>query len=254
MGNKSYAYGRGAYRYPTSHYYPHNQGERGIFLTLSGDTVGSYGRVGQRSHTSHSSSLKGDSRGDIARRVISSEEINHSSLLSFGESVDGVGRNGFRSRTNPSPSHHSVDYSRLYSFYNYGDKRSGHRSHTIQFSAYNYGAINISHPRFPQEAISRGVYVKNLHQNHPYYYYPSIPINPHPSMIPHSHHNIPPHIYPSIPPHQVFLCPYFTSTPMYAPYVVPHYSPIPPLGYINTSDSKYPYLCCLLIPKKIFNT
>ena len=51
----------------------------------------------------------------------------------------------------------------------------------------------------------------------------------HPIMPQHTHHNMPPHIYSSIPPHQVCLCSYCTSTPMYAPCVVPHYPHIPPL-------------------------
>ena len=48
--------GRGGYRYPTSHYSYHNQGERGTLLDFSGDTVGGDGRVGYRSQTIHCSS------------------------------------------------------------------------------------------------------------------------------------------------------------------------------------------------------
>ena len=36
--------------------------------------------------------------------------------------------------------------------YSYGGNRSGHRSHISQFSVYNYGVLNISHLRFPQES------------------------------------------------------------------------------------------------------
>ena len=57
-------------------------------------------------------------------------------------------------------------------------------------------------------------------------------------MPPHPHHHIPPHIYPRIPPHQVCLCPYFTSTTIYVPYVVIHYPHIPSLGYLHTSSSR----------------
>ena len=108
------------------------------------------------------------------------------------------------------------------SFYSYGDIRIGHRSPNRKSSAYNHGGINIYHPSFPQEAIPRGVYEENLHQNHPYCYYPSIPTHPHPSMPQHPHCIIPPHIYPRIPPHQVFLCPYWTSSPRYETYAVPY--------------------------------
>ena len=51
---------------------------------------------------------------------------------------------------------------------------------------------------------------------------------------------MPPNLYPSIPSHQVCLCPYCTSTPMYAPYVVTHYIHIPSLCYLHTSSSKLP--------------
>ena len=67
-----------------------------------------------------------------------------------------------------------------------------------------------------------------------------MPTNPNPSMTPHPHHHMPPHIYPRIPPHQVCLCPYFTSTPFYAPYVVPHCPYIPSVGFLHTSSSKIP--------------
>ena len=47
---------------------------------------------------------------------------------------------------------------------------------------------------------------------------------------------MPPHIYPIIPPHPIYLCLYFTSTPIYAPYVLKHYPHIPPVGYIYISS------------------
>ena len=67
-----------------------------------------------------------------------------------------------------------------------------------------------------------------------------MPTHPHPSMPPHPHHHMPPHIYPRIPPHQVCLCPYFTSTTMYARYVVTNYPHMPSLGYLHTSSSRLP--------------
>ena len=131
-------------------------------------------------------------------------------------------------------------------FYSYGDNRSGHRSHTSQFYAYNHGGVNISHPRCPQEDIPGGVHGENIHQNQPYYSYTSMPTYLHPIMPQHTHHNMPPHIYSSIPPHQVCLCSYCTSTPMYAPCVVPHYPHIPPLVYLHTSFIRLP--SCVLPP------
>ena len=141
-------------------------------------------------------------------------------------------------RTSPSPSHHSRDRGRSSGFYRYGDNISGLSYHTRQFSPYIHGGLNIAHPKFPQEAIPRGVHRENIHQNHPYYSCPSMPTHPHQSMSPHPHHNMPPHIYQIIVPHQVVLCPYFTSTPMYTPYLVPHYPRITPLGYLHTSYSR----------------
>ena len=69
-------------------------------------------------------------------------------------------------------------------------------------------------------------------------WYPNMLTHPYPIIPPHPHHNMPPHIYSSIPSHPIYVCPYFTSTPMYVPYVVPHYSHIPPLGYLHTSSSR----------------
>ena len=57
-------------------------------------------------------------------------------------------------------------------------------------------------------------------------------------MPPHPHHNMPPHPYPRIPTQKVCLCPYFTSTNMYVPYVVPQYPHISPLGFLHTSSSR----------------
>ena len=82
---------------------------------------------------------------------------------------------------------------------------------------------------------------ENIHKNHPYYSYPSMPTHPNQSMQTHLHHNMQPHIYPSIPPHQVCLCPYCTSTTTYVPHVFPQYPHIKPLGYIHTSYSRLTY-------------
>ena len=73
-----------------------------------------------------------------------------------------------------------------------------------------------------------------LHQNHPYYSYSSMPTHPHQIMPTHIYKNMLLHIYLIITPHQVFLCPCFNSTPMYAPYAVTHYPHIPYLGYLHT--------------------
>ena len=56
--------------------------------------------------------LVSSSRGDSTRHGSITEEINHSSLLNVGEIVDGVGRNGSRSRTRPSYSYNSDDHGR----------------------------------------------------------------------------------------------------------------------------------------------
>ena len=44
------------------------------------------------------------------------EDINHYSLFNAVETVDGVGRSGFRPQTSPSPSHHSGDNGRSSDF------------------------------------------------------------------------------------------------------------------------------------------
>ena len=80
------------------------------------------------------------------------------SLFNAVQIADGVGISVSWYRTSPSPSHHSGDHGRSSGFYSYGDNRSGHMYHTSQFSAYNHGGINISHPRFPQEGIPRCVH------------------------------------------------------------------------------------------------
>ena len=129
---------------------PINQEKRRVLSTFSEDDVGGDGSVGYRSHTSHSSSQRGDSTGDCARHVIRSKYINHLSLFNVGESVNCVGRIGYRSWTVPSPSNHSVDLGISSGFYIYGDNRSSHWSHTSQLYAYKHGRLNISHPRYPQ--------------------------------------------------------------------------------------------------------
>ena len=203
-GTRVHVEGRGLYRSTTSHYSSPNQGERGRLLNFSGDTLGGDGVVGYMSQTSHSSSWRGDIRGDSARHGSRTEYIRHSSLFNVEEMVDGVGRSGSSSCTSPSSSHHSGDCDRSYDFYSYDDNISGNRSHTSQFSTNNHGVLIIFHPRFPQEAIPMGVPGENIHQNNSYYYYPSMPTHHHQSMPPHPHHNMTPHIYPSIPLHQVF--------------------------------------------------
>ena len=74
---------------------------------------------------------------------------------------------------------------------------------------------------------------ENQHQNHPYYYYPSILPHPHLSMPQNPHENTTPHPYPSIPTHPIFLCQHFTSTPIHAPYVVPKYPHVTSVGYLH---------------------
>ena len=90
-------------------------------------------------------------------------------------------------------------------------------SHAIQFYSYNHGELNFSHPRFSHEDIKRGLQVENKHQNDPYYLYPIIT-----SHLQHNHHNMPPYRYPIMQPQPICLCPYFTSTPTYALYIVTH--------------------------------
>ena len=144
------------------------------------------------------------------------------------------------SQTSIYPSHNSGDHGRSYGFHSFGYTISGNRYQTRQFSAYNHSGLNIAHPSFTQEDIPRGVHGENLHQNHPYYYYTSMPTHPNQRMPPHPNHNMPLHFYSKITPHQVFLCPYCTSNPIYSPYVVPHYPYIPPVGYLHTSYSRLP--------------
>ena len=80
---------------------------------------------------------------------------------------------------------------------------------------------------------------ENLHQNHTYYSYPTIPTHPHPIMPLNPHHSMPPHLYQSITPHQ-FFCPYCTSTPKYEHNMVPNYPHIPLLGSLQTSPHRLP--------------
>ena len=177
-------------------------------LISTRSTVGVDGTVGYRYYINHSYFQRRDSRGYGARRGIRSEDINDSSFLNVGESVDGNGRRGSKSQTRPSTYCHSGDIGRSSGFYIHGDNRSGHGSQTIQFYSYNHGVLNISHPSFTQEAIPRGVKGENIHQNHPYYYYTIIPTHPHSSIPKHHHKQITLHLYPIITPHKIGLCPY----------------------------------------------
>ena len=81
---------------------------------------------------------------------------------------------------------------------------------------------------------------RNPHQNSYYYYYPIIPPHPHPSTPWHPHFNMPPHHYPSISRYPMCLCPYFTSTSMYSPYVVSHHPHITSLVYPHRTTSRLP--------------
>ena len=138
------------FRSQTNHYFYHNQGESGRLLTFSRYNGDGYGRVVYKSHTNQYYSQRGYIRGDGERHGSRSEDINHLYLFNVEENVDGIGRSGSWSRTRPSTSHNSGDHGRSSGFNSYGDNRSEHRYHTIQFSAYNNGGINIYHPRFPQ--------------------------------------------------------------------------------------------------------
>ena len=91
---------------------------------------------------------------------------------------------------------------------------------------------------------------ENIHKNHPYCCYPSMPTHPHQIMPPYHYHNIPPYPYPIIPPNQVCLCTYCTSTSTCSPFLVPHYPHIPPLGYLHTSSSRIPSSVLPLHSKK----
>ena len=108
--------------------------------------------------TRHSSSQSGYSRVDGAINGSRSTDINHSSLFNVGESADDIGRSRSWSRTSCSPSRNSGDRGISYFFLSFGDNKIGHTFLTSQFSAYNHGGLNIAHPRFPREAVTRGVY------------------------------------------------------------------------------------------------
>ena len=99
--------------------------------------------------------------------------------------------------------------------------------------------------------IPRGVHGENLHQNHPYYYYTSMPTHPNQRMPPHPNHNMPLHFYSKITPHQVCLCPYCTSNPIYAPYLVAHYPRIPSLCYLHHPS---PSILPFYMPKNLLST
>ena len=125
-------------------------------------------------------------------------------MLNVVEIVFGVEKFLSTYQTRPSPSHDSGDHGRSSGFYSYGNIRSGNWSHNRLFSAYNHGGLKFSHRKLPKEAITRGVNRENLHQNHIYFYYPSMPTDPHQSMPPHLHHNMPHHLFPSISTNHIF--------------------------------------------------
>ena len=120
-----------------------------------------------------------------------------------------------------------------------GNDRAGHRYQTSHINSHKNGGLYSANPRSPQYALPRGVkgyIIPNInqgcclytHQNHPYY--------PYISMLPHPH--------PRMPPHPIFMCPYWTSSPIYKPYGIAHHPHITPFGYLYCpSPSFLPYPC-----------
>ena len=68
------------------------------------------------------------------RSLIRSQVISHCSIQNYLESADDDERSVFMSHTRPSTSHYSVVLVISLGFDSYGHVRSGHRSHTSQFS------------------------------------------------------------------------------------------------------------------------
>ena len=71
-------------------------------------------------------------------------------------------------------------------------------------------------------------------------------------MPPHPHKNMSSHIYPSITSHPICSFPYFTSTPIYYPYLFPHHPQIPYLGYLHIEPNRiHSYMFPNLLTPKV---
>ena len=73
-----------------------------------------------------------------------------------------IWRSVYRSKTIPSISHNTVKLSRLSYFPINVHERSGHRYQNIHHYSYNNGVIYIVYPRFPKEAVPRGMRGENI--------------------------------------------------------------------------------------------
>ena len=97
--------------------------------------------------------------------------------------------------------------------------------------------INMLDKKFPTQNYPKmlllGVCMEKLsktccclysHQNYHFYPYSVIPPHPHTSITQQPH--------PNMPPHPICLCPYCTSSTIYAPYGVEHHLHIPYFVYL----------------------
>ena len=164
---------RGGYLSYTSHYSPHNPGDHGRLLRVSIASC-------QIDDTIYENE-RGDSRGDDGRRGSRSQEIIHYYFHNYRESVYGDVISVYRSRSIPSPYHHSGGLGRSLGFSIHGHEKSVYRSLISQIYSYNHGGLYFFHSRSPQESIPRVVQIEKfktnikavsyIHNKKPYYYY-----------------------------------------------------------------------------------
>ena len=80
--------------------------------------------------------------------------LNHYSIYTYVEGVDGDGRSRYRSQTSPSIYHYSGELGRSF-FIFYGHDKRGHKSQTSQFPSYQHGRLYIAHPRSLKKLLQR---------------------------------------------------------------------------------------------------
>ena len=109
----------------------------------------------------------GDSSINYGRGGYRSQVTIHYHFNNCGVSVDVDGRGKYRSQTRHSTPHNSGGICQLLVLSVYGDDRGGHRYQTSHLPSHNHGEIYSVHPRFPQDAFTRGLRggnIQNIHQ------------------------------------------------------------------------------------------
>ena len=168
----------------------------------------------------------GDQSGDGGRSGLRSQNTIHSYFINCGANVDCDGRGGYMSHTSHSPSHNIGGDGRFLgcSIYScpvhesvHGDERGGHRSQTSHLLSHNHGEQCIAPTGSPQYDFpwcGGGEMIQKFMK-----------------AVDFIHIKITLIILIQACHHAQRFCPYCTSPPIYAPYIVAQHQNIPSFGY-----------------------